>query len=153
MTFYNRKPTRLPNYDYSNNNHYFITICTYEKRCIFGTIDALNERGIIVKKALETLSTHYEGVYVENYIVMPNHIHAIIVLENQNKTLSEIIGLFKSGVSREIKKMHPELRVWQRSFHDHIIRNKKSYAKIWEYVQYNHQKWEQDCFYIEEQIS
>ena len=151
MTFYNRKSTRLPNYDYSNNNYYFITICTHEKKCIFGSIDTLNECGMIVRNALENLSTHYKGVYVENYIVMPNHIHAIIVLENQDKTLSEIIGLFKSGVSRDIKKTYPAMRVWQRSFHDHIIRNEKSYSKIWEYVQYNNQKWEQDCFYVDEQ--
>ena len=89
---------------------------------------------------------------------MPNHIHMIVVIgcnieTSANPTLSRIIGAYKSEVARLIHKSVPNEPIWQRSFHDHIIRNKKSYAKIWEYVQYNHQKWEQDCFYIEEQIS
>lgn len=149
MTFYSRKSTRLQKYDYSNNNYYFITICTHNKKCIFGTAGVLNTNGQISKNELEYLSGRYEGVYVDNYIVMPNHVHAIIVLENQNKTLSEIIGLYKSGVSKKIREKDVTIKVWQRSFHDHIIRSEKSYLRIWEYITYNDKKWKQDCFYID----
>ena len=97
---------------------------------------------------MENLSSHYAGVYVDSFIIMPNHVHAIIVLNNQSKSLSEIIGNYKAGVSRKIRLQNPNIEIWQRSFHDHIIRNEKSYLKIWEYVQYNNQKWEEDCFYI-----
>ena len=149
MPFYLRKSTRLQKYDYSSNNYYFITICTHNKKCIFGTIESLNVNGEIAKKELELIPQRYEGVYLDNYIVMPNHIHAIIVLENQKKSLSEIIGLYKSGVSKKIREKNGSVQVWQRSFHDHIIRNERSYLEIWEYVTYNAQKWERDCFYMD----
>ena len=98
---------------------------------------------------MENLSNHYQGVYVDNFIIMPNHIHAIIVLSNQSKSLNEIVGNYKAGVSRKIRVQNPNMVVWQRSFHDHIIRNEKSYAKIWEYVEHNDQKWTEDCFFVD----
>jgi len=145
--FATRKPTRLPNYDYSNNNYYFVTICTHQKKCIFGTVEQLNQLGEIAKQDLQKLENCYEGVKIDRCIVMPNHIHAIIVLENANASLNKIIGLYKSGVSRRIRTIDPELQVWQRSFHDHIIRNQAAYEKIWNYVEYNGKKWEEDCFF------
>ena len=102
----------------------------------------------IAEQDLKELASHFKDVYVDNYIVMPNHIHAIVVLNRENAVdLNSIIGLYKSGVSRKIHKTHPETTVWQRSFHDRIIRNQKEYAYIWQYIQYNDQKWEQDCLY------
>ena len=136
----------MPNFDYSSSNYYFITICTYEKKCIFGTAGKLNKFGIIAKREIEKVPSFYKGVYVDNYIIMPNHIHAIIVLENAEKSLSEIVGSYKAGVTREIGKTEPNMKVWQRSFHDHIIRNYLQYQKIWQYVQYNDQKWTEDCY-------
>ena len=98
------------------------------------------------------LSNHYDGVYVDHYVVMPNHVHMIIVLENSGKNdLNQVIGQFKSGVSREIRNMEPAMRVWQRSYYDHVIRNEKSYREIWEYIEYNPLKWEEDRFYSKEQ--
>lgn len=151
MNLPKRKATRLQNYDYSNNNYYFVTICTHEKKCIFGDIHELNTMGYIAKTEMENLENHHHGVYVENFIIMPNHVHAIIVLCNQNKSLNEIIGNYKAGVSRKIRLSNPNIVVWQRSFHDHIIRNEKSYKKIWEYVKYNDQKWTEDCFFVSDQ--
>ena len=148
MAYYSRKPTRIPGYNYSNRNYYFITICTYEKACIFGTINRINEWGEIAKNDLQQISSHFTDVYVDNCIVMPNHIHAIIVIDKDNSVnLNHVVGLYKSGVSRKIHKIQPNVTVWQRSFHDHIIRNQAEYEKIWEYVTFNRQKWETDCFY------
>ena len=152
MAFCSRKATRLRNYDYSKDNYYFITICTHDKQCIFGTTEELSLLGKIASRDMEKISKHYEGVYVDNYVIMPNHIHAIIVLQNsegtqKRHTLGEIIGQYKSGVSRQIRKMKPDAIVWQRSFHDHIIRNRKAYEQIWSYVEHNALKWETDCFY------
>ena len=148
MPFYTRKSTRLKDYDYTSKNYYFVTICTKNKQCIFGTIEKLNTLGKIAKEELEKVSSHYTGIYLDNYIVMPNHIHAIIVIEdaNQKQTLSDIVGQYKSGVSRKIRKIYPDKVVWQRSFHDHIIRNQSAYEKIWNYVQYNASKWAEDCY-------
>ena len=145
--FATRKPTRIPKYDYTSDNYYFITICTHEKECIFGTVEQLNQLGEIAMQDLQNIENCYEGVRIDNCIVMPNHIHAIIVLENANTSLNQVIGLYKSGVSRKIRKIVPDMLVWQRSYHDHIIRNQAAYEKIWNYVQFNGEKWKEDCFF------
>ena len=152
MTYYSRKSTRLTGYDYSNQNYYFVTICTNNKACIFGTIKKLSKLGEIAKEEMIKISSYYTGIYIDNYIIMPNHIHAIVVMEEDDKntkkpSLDNVIGSYKAGVTRRIRKIKPEIDVWQRSFHDHIIRNEKDYLKIWEYIQHNDQKWEADCFY------
>ncbi len=146
--FIQRKPTRIPNFDYSSPNYYFITICTHEKQCIFGTPEKLSKMGEIAKLELETLPSHYDGVVLEQFSIMPNHIHAILIL-NGGTALDQIIGSYKSGVSRNIRKVFPDVTVWQRSFHDHVIRNQSSYEKISNYVRFNHLKWKEDCFYTE----
>ena len=151
MPFYNRRPTRIPGYDYSIPNYYFVTICTYEKRCLFGTVEYLNIFGEIAKNDLLELPLHFRNVEIDNYIVMPNHIHAIIKLldtKGEKKNLNTILGLYKSGVTRKIHKINANTIVWQRSYYDHIIRNQKEYEQIWSYVQYNDQKWTEDQFYI-----
>jgi REP element-mobilizing transposase RayT len=157
MAYYSRKTTRIPGYDYSSNNYYFVTICTYNKKCIFGTSEQLNKFGEIAKAEMDEISSHYAGVYIDNFIIMPNHVHAIVVIdcgdESGNKPrLDHVIGLYKSGVSRKIRKIQPDMKVWQRSFHDHIIRNRHEYEQIWRYVQHNDQKWETDCFYCKADV-
>ena len=73
----------------------------------------------------------------------------IVVLGNfeKNPNLSILVSMFKSGITKEIRKFHPEMSVWQRSFHDHIIRSQAAYEKIWLYIENNPLKWEEDCFY------
>ena len=152
MPQYNRKPTRLKHFDYSSENYYFITICTHNKNCIFGKPNALNDCGRIAQEAFSEITGHFPFVNIDQYVVMPNHIHAIISIENgaenERPNLNTVVGLYKSGVPRKIHRLYPELTVWQRSFHDHVIRNQQDYERIWTYVHYNDQKWEQDCFYI-----
>jgi REP element-mobilizing transposase RayT len=106
MAYFSRKSTRLPGYDYSRINYYFVTICTHNKSCIFGTIKQLNEIGEIAKYEMNKITSQHQGVYIDNFIIMPNHVHAIVVLEYDNKEgkkprLDNVIGLYKSGVSRK----------------------------------------------------
>ena len=147
-----RKPTRIPNYDYSQDNYYFVTICTHNKQCIFGTPGLLNDLGVIVAEELGKISDRYQTVKLDKYVVMPNHIHAILILDHtagtDRKNLTEVIGLLKSGVTRRIHNQR-QGSIWQRSFHDHIIRNQAQYEKIWQYIETNPQKWTEDCFYSE----
>ena len=152
MAYYSRKSPRLKEYDYSSENYYFITICTHAKKCIFGTPEALNPLGEIAKAELLQIPSHYDHVQVDSWVVMPNHIHAIIMIGCDNRAgtkekLDLVVGQYKSGVTRRIRKLIPEMEVWQRSFHDHVIRNRDSYEKIWEYIAFNPQGWEKDCFY------
>ena len=150
MVFPSRKATRIPGFDYSSENYYFVTICTHEKQCIFGKAGILNHWGELAKKESQRIPEHFSGVCVEPYIVMPNHIHMIVALNDANcVSLNNVVGLYKSGVTRKIHKEQPGFTVWQRSFHDHIIRNQREYEKIWQYITYNDQKWTEDCYYQE----
>ena len=163
MELPNRKPTRLPNYDYSNQNYYFITICTHNKLKLFGEIDCemvktisyvsavnLNLYGEIVKSELLNITNHFDNIYIDKYVIMPDHIHAIIVIGCVDEidgsrtfpTLSTIIGLYKSGVSKRIHEIEPNIKIWQKSFYDKIIRNGKGYLAICKYLEENPLKWE-----------
>jgi REP element-mobilizing transposase RayT len=145
--FTERKHTRLQNYDYSTENYYFVTICTHEKKCIFGSPDTLNWCGKFAKMGIENIPLHYEGVKVLQFVIMPNHVHMIIALPSKIFDLSMIIGQYKAFVTKNIRHNDPSAIVWQRSFHDHVIRNQHSYEKIWQYIEGNPGKWEEDCFY------
>ena len=150
-----RKPTRIPNYDYASHNYYFITVCTHDKKCIFGQPKQLNECGVIAEKFLWDIQKYYPKVMIDKCVVMPNHIHAIVVIGGEEKetelpNLTRVVGQYKMAVTKEIHKRNPEMTVWQRSFHDHIIRNQGSYEKIWRYIENNPQKWEEDCFYCKQ---
>ena len=144
-----RKSTRIPDFDYSSANYYFITICTQYKRCLFGTIKEQNQYGKIASDMLMNIEQHFSGIHVDKYVIMPNHVHLILVIKNSQipTNLNTVIGLYKSGVSREIHKIKPGLEVWQRSFHDHVIRNQRDYEMIWSYIDTNPLRWEMDRFY------
>lgn len=155
MSYYKRKPTRIPEYDYSHNNYYFVTMCTHNKECIFGKPNCVNWLGRIAEDDMNGIAEHFSTVRVDKFVVMPNHVHAIIVIDNGNDTekkvsLVNIIGQYKSGVTRKIRTLLDNKQVWQRSFHDRIIRNQKEYEKIWMYIETNPQRWNEDCFYIVE---
>ncbi len=137
-----RKLPRLSGYDYSSANHYFITVCTHGKSCIFGSADAISEFGSIAERELIDLENHFKNVFVDKYVVMPNHIHAIIVIKNDERvhSLPTVIGSYKSAVSRKIHESMPKLKVWQKSFYDRIIRSDKDYVQICKYIEENHRK-------------
>lgn len=167
-----RKPTRLKGYDYSTPGAYFITICTNQKEHFFGRISNeemfLNELGEIVNKEILNIESHYKNIRIDKYVIMPNHIHMIIIIseEKTNPTeginpfptikkydISNVVGKFKAGVSRIVGNafMHSVKKpIWQSSYNDHIIRGEKDYQKIWEYIDTNVLRWEQDCFYNKE---
>ena len=153
MPFFSRKSTRLPGYDYATGNYYFITICTHEKKCLFGSAGK-SKFGKLAEECLLQIPEHFSNVMLDKWVIMPNHIHAIIVLrsnvtDQQLPALSTIVGQYKAAVTKKSHVIAPELQIWQRSFHDHIIRGQQDYAKIWEYIENNPKKWEEDCFYIE----
>jgi REP element-mobilizing transposase RayT len=94
MTLYKNKyriaSTRLPNRDYAANGYYFVTICTYKKFCYFGNIFngqmQLSQVGKIAQKHWQEISNHFDNVYIDAYVVMPNHIHGIIIIDRPNPT-------------------------------------------------------------------
>ena len=93
----------------------------------------------------------FPEIRVDKYVIMPNHVHAILILDKEgSKDITSVIGQYKMSVTKRVHTIDKNLNVWQRSFHDHIIRNQKEYEKIWEYIQNNPQKWEEDCFYLKD---
>ena len=154
-----RKSNRLVNYDYAQNGAYFVTICTKGKESVFGNIDdgkmTLSNVGLIADSELQKAASHFNDVVINNYVVMPNHVHLIIVIMGTGTgmpageasgastiTVGNIIRGYKSGVSR-ITGFSP----WQKSFHDHVIRNQEDYNRIAEYIENNTARWAEDRYY------
>ena len=157
MELAKRKPTRLKGYDYSTPGAYFITICVKERKQLLSEIiegdahivpqNKLFKTGSICDRYINNINIKYENVTVDKYVIMPNHIHLIIFLHgtmrasSPTKKIESIIRSFKTMVTKEIG-----YSIWQRSYHDHIIRSEKDYKKIWEYIDTNVLRWEKDCF-------
>ena len=162
--FPKRKPNRLNGFDYSSNGAYFVTVCTQNKQCILGKIvgggvlDAplveLSNYGKIIDKQINIMNSVYSNITVEKYVIMPNHIHMLIFVDNQNGTsgtpspTNAVIPAFVSAFKRFCNKQAGK-KLFQRSFHDHIIRDDTDYLKIYNYIETNPAKWQEDCFYIE----
>ncbi len=151
-----RKPVRLKGYDYSAPGAYFVTVCTKERKCILGEIvgeglrplpeNTLTPLGKETESSIQFINKNYTGVKIDRYVIMPNHIHLIVILEETGggsaPPLQNVIGRLKSYTTNRYGET-----LWQRSFHDHIIRDEKDYMKIAEYIDTNPLKWELDCFY------
>ncbi len=165
---YRIKSTRLPQWDYSQPWWYFVTICTKDGDCRFGDVAdgqmRLSEIGAIAEKYWQEIPKHFDNVSLDEFIVMPNHIHGIVIIERQQPTkrrrdgacpvsttkqvitLGNIVGSFKSAVARWCNHDGYKNFVWQPRFYDHIIRNEKSLDKIRFYIHHNVRKWEEDRY-------
>ena len=142
-----RKHPRLKNYNYAQNNSYFVTICAHEKKYIFGKPQELSIFGKIAADTLTEIPRHFPDIAIDHFVVMPNHVHAILSVTCAGTDLSVVIGQYKAHVTKQIHQAAPGIQVWQTSFHDHIIRNDVDYTRIWNYIDGNPLKWEDDCFY------
>ena len=150
-----RKNNRLSNYDYSQNGAYFITICTKDKKPLLCCVGAncvrplLSGIGQLVENEIFILSETYAGVGVDKFIIMPNHLHMIITIDCGGgrtqfaPTITRIIKQFKGIITKQIG-----LSIWQRSYHDHIIRNEEDYLRIWQYIDENPVKWADDKYFV-----
>jgi len=173
---YSVKSTRLSHFDYSQNGYYFVTICTKAREYFFGEICnnvmVLNELGNIAEKFWLEIPNHFPNAKLDEFVIMPNHVHGIVVIENDvnnivetchgmslrkyqpqqkinqfskpiKKSLSMIINHYKGSVKRYFNK-NDIFFAWQSRFYDHIIRNEKSLQNIREYIVNNPLKWDLD---------
>ena len=151
-----RKSIRLKGYDYSSNGAYFVTICTHNRACLFEGDDSVSSR--MIDDVWNKTIHQYSNIHCLKYVIMPNHFHAIVAIGRSDMesapTISEIIQSFKRYSTIEyIKLVKQNLLppfdkcIWQRSFHDHIIRNEREYQKIWEYIDTNPLMWDPDCYH------
>jgi len=151
-----RKRNRLVGYDYSQDNLYFVTSCVQDRICCFGEIQdgkmILNEYGQIAQNQWGWLGNQYSYLVLHAFVVMLNHIHGIIEINRDGysgkiKSLSELMGVYKTTTSKQIHLNGLKSFAWQRSFHDHIIRNEQAFEKISNYIENNPLKWKDDTFY------
>lgn len=168
---HHRRSIRLKGYDYTQAGAYFITICTQNRLCLFGEVVngemRLNEAGAMVQSVWDEIPVFYPGVLTDAFVVMPNHIHGIVVLvgapprgcPNQGQaqgpaptlSLPDVVHRFKTmttkryadGVKRNGWPPFPG-RLWQRNYYEHIIRNEESLNRIRQYIADNPARWVQD---------
>ncbi len=169
-----RKSNRWVGYDYSQDNLYFVTSCVKDRICSFGEIIGqqmiLNQYGLIAEKQWFWLAEQYSYLKLHAFVVMPNHIHGIIEIKrdyivgtgrdlslqyhrdlslryNQKiKSLSELMGAYKTTTSKQIHLSGDVSFNWQHSFHDHVIRNEQAFERISNYIINNPLKWKEDRF-------
>jgi putative transposase len=147
-----RRSLRLPGYDYSQAGAYFITACTQNRVMLFGeVIDdnvRLNEMGTIVQQTWDHLPTHYHGIDLDAFIVMPNHVHGIIILADasaRRHAIPEIVRGFKTFSARRVNERAGKSGVlWQRGYYEHVIRNEKALDRIRAYIANNPARWADD---------
>ena len=205
---YRISSARLQTWDYSNNGAYFITICTQNRHHFFGNINngimQLSEIGKLAEQFWYEIPNNFPMVELGNFVVMPNHVHGILIIDNisnptvetrfiasdnnginnsrfiasdnddlidDNKetrliaslpggmggfsgdknpmlcnSISKIVRWYKGRCSFECRKISPNF-AWQSRFHDHIIRNSKTFDTIQNYIEQNPLKWSEDRFY------
>ncbi len=161
MEYPQRKHPRLKEYDYSQNGAYFITICTKNREKLLGRIAAdpnnpkhteqgmeqvqLSEIGQICRELLENIPSVYQGVCLDCYIIMPDHIHLLLQLDDSactggqgsgRPTVPGILHGFKRLASRRAGRA-----LWQESFFEHVIRNEVDLAETRNYILENPMKW------------
>jgi REP element-mobilizing transposase RayT len=168
---HHRRSIRLRNYDYSQAGAYFITICTHEHKCTLGEIPGgvmrLNQFGRIVEDEWQRTPKLRPYVDPDVFTIMPNHMHGILVITDDpggilphahrsqqfgspvSGSIPMIIRLFKATVTLQINQLRKTRRlpVWQRNYHEHVIRDERDLVKIREYIVNNPIKWEIDRYY------
>ena len=137
-----RKQNRLTEYDYSTPNAYFITVCTQDRKNLFWTdVGAaisrqenvsLTDLGIVVKQSIDEIPEHYPAITVDNYVIMPNHIHLLLQINADidgrpmaAPTISTVVNQMKGVISKRAG-----FSVWQKGFYDHVIRNDNDYRDM-----------------------
>jgi putative transposase len=166
---HHRWSIRLPGYDYSQAGAYYVTLVTHQRDCLFGVIEneimTLNDLGKIANECWIAIPEHFLNVELGAYVVMPNHVHGIIVIDGNDAgathwvapaiprirptgpkpgSLGAIIGSYKSAVSYRINKEHNITSIWQRNYYEHIIRNEIDLQNKTNYIESNPMLWAQD---------
>ena len=170
-----RRSIRLGDFVYSQPGAYFVTICTLDRECLFGDVVdgnvALNRLGEIAQRCWHEIPDHFLNVEQDDFIVMPNHVHGLIMIVGATHTsalqpilntaqqprriwpggvksgsLGAIIGSYKSAVTRQINTIHntPGAKLWQRNYYEHIIRSDDEINRVRTYISQNPAKWEFD---------
>ena len=165
-----RKQNRLPDYDYSQEGSYFVTLCTHNRARLFEMempvgndlcVVPDNENGTahrpcpagenqIIHKWIRETENKFPNVTIDKYVVMPDHLHLIVTIKERHAgcSLPDVMCFFKTMTTNEyIRGVKDGIllpfdgKLWQKSYYDHVIRNQQDYNEIWEYIENNPAKW------------
>ena len=161
-----RKPTRIKDYDYNSSGAYFLTICTQNRQCILSHVVGTGlpdcpsvqfaPHGEIADKIINQLNDFYEDISVDRYVIMPNHIHLLLLVRQggpsrtpvptrQNSVVSRFVSTFKRFCNKEYGE-----NIWQSRFNDHVIRNREDYEAHLRYIHENPTRWYYDELYTDD---
>jgi len=147
-----RKTIRYKNYNYSGLGSYFITVCTDERKHVFGVIQndlvILSDLGLMIELEWKNLAGRFSNVILGQFVIMPNHIHGIITINeildgSKPYSLGNVIGAYKS-ITNRIARKSDSGKLWQRNYYEHIIRNEREYDAIADYIAANPRNWIED---------
>jgi REP-associated tyrosine transposase len=141
-----RKRLRLRSFDYSTAGAYVVTVCARQNRCLFGRVENgtvhLGRIGLVVTEALRGIDEFHRGVQLDARVVMPNHVHAILLLDRLHHVpppVPAVIGAFKARATRRAGGP-----IWQRSYYDRVIRNEEELHAFRAYIDENPLRWALD---------
>ena len=158
MPWYDRKNPRLETWDYSTPGSYFVTAVTHDRSCVFGeVVDArsvhetalveLTPIGMYCDETFSRIEEAFPGWICDKHVVMPNHFHAILTkLSAGGSGLSSVVNYLKGCTTRFARSRRPEAKIWQSSYHDHIVRDDDDYKRLWEYIEENPGRWVEDQY-------
>jgi REP element-mobilizing transposase RayT len=154
-----RSGLRLDGYDYAQAGAYFVTICTAGRACLLGHITdgqmILSDIGEMIHRAWGELPEHCQGIAIDEFVVMPNHVHGIVAVTGEppcTTALSEIVRRFKTLTTKKYREQMQAsqgqegrpCRLWQRNYYDHVVRSDVALTHIRQYIVDNPMKWEMD---------
>jgi len=158
---HHRRSIRIKGYDYSRPGWYFVTICAHGYKCVFGKIAAgemrLNRAGNIARECWEVLPRLYPHVNLDEWVIMPNHLHGIILIRDgrggsrtapteNRKPLGRLVGAFKTMSTKRINELRGAAGValWQRNYYERIIRDEEELGGIRQYIRENPLRWDEE---------
>jgi putative transposase len=165
-----RRSIRIPAFDYSQSGGYFVTICAFHKRCLFGEIEnscvRLNRLGDIATACWEEIPTHFPHITLADWVVMPNHLHGIVKIGERARravplpnihrpesfqrpvsgSIPTIIRSYKSAVTKRVRESlsQPDYQVWQSNYFEAILRSAKEFDAAVRYIRENPKTWQLD---------
>jgi putative transposase len=147
---------RLPGFDYRQGESYFVTVCTKDRRCSLGSVRLdsveLSALGRVARGSVEEIEPHYPFAKLHRYVIMPNHVHLLVQLQAENgehaeRSVSTIISRFKYASTRKWHDANESKEpIWQRSFHEVIVRSEKQFNAFGKYIDENPIKWHRDQY-------
>lgn len=161
-----RKSIRIKDYNYAQAGAYFVTICTWRRVCLLSNVAGdrveLTPTGEAVARVWRWLGEHFAGVALDTWVVMPNHLHGIILLGADTdgdgrltsrpyqaaltQPLGQLIGAFKTVSTRRVNDLRrtPGAPLWQRNYYEHVITNEDEFNRIRDYIEQNPFYWAED---------